>query len=43
MGEICAAGDAGVDDDEELLVLRGVLVVHVRFGKVAELVQMWLW
>ena len=45
MGEVGAAGDAGVDGDGgvELLVLQGVLVVHVRFGKVAELVQIWPW
>ena len=45
MGVVGAAGDAGVDGDGGvgLLVLHGVLVVHVRLGKVAELVQVWLW
>ena len=45
LGEVGAAGDAGVDGDGgvELLVLQGVLVFHVRFGKVDEGVQMWPW
>ena len=45
MGVVGAAGDAGVDGGAgvEVLVLQGVRVVHVRFGKVAELVQVWLW
>ena len=40
-GEVGAAGAAGVDG-EDLLVLRGVPVLHVKFGKVDGGVQVWL-
>ena len=42
MGEVGAAGGAGVDGDGgvELLVLQSARVFHVRFGKVIERVQM---
>ena len=45
MGEIGAAGDAGVDGDGGvvLLVLQGAGVFHVSVGNLRGRVQVWLW